>query len=600
MKRKGKVRPKAGTVIDSTRSYKKYFILGPFFKIFEAIFELIMPIFMSTIISQGLAYGADGQVVGANWGLIAGYAGGILAMTIFGFCSTLVCQYMASIASQGTGTNLRNRLFKHVQELTSADLERYGVSNAVNVITNDTNQVQQGVALLIRLAIRAPFLVIGAIVASLILDWKSGLVFLGLAICIFAFMLVFLPRTSKGYTRVQSKVDKLSRHTDDTLAGARVIRAFNREDTEISKFSSASKEYEDESLKIARITSLLSPVTTFAINAVIVILVALGAFAGILNEGATVESIADENGRIVALVNYLNQILQAVVVVTNLIISFTRAWASTKRCNVLLSIEPSFTDKGERKDVTIERGGILFALKNVSLNYPGSDTPAISGLNLEIHKGDRIGIIGGTGSGKSTVLNLLLRFHQATQGEVDYKGADIKEYSLKSFYSEIGYVPQKPTVFKGTIRSNLLLSNPQANEEDMKQALRLALCDFAFENSDGLDREIDEGAKDLSGGQRQRLAIAMALVRKPQILVMDDSFSALDYLSEKKLRDNLLSLGSDLTQIIVSERVSSLQGSTAILVLDKGQVESLDAPDKLYGRSKVYTEICDVQRGEAR
>lgn len=600
MAKKKKAYPSAGRTIDSAKRYKKDFFWGPFFKMFEAIFELITPVMMSLIVSKGLIYNDAGVVTGANWNLVIGLIGAMLAMTLLGFGSTMICQYKAARASQGTGTDLRNRLFAHVQRLPASQMEEFGIGNIINVITNDTNQVQQGVAMLIRLAIRAPFLVIGAIVASLIIDWKSGLVFIGLAIVLFAFLLLVLPKTSKGYVKVQEKLDVLSQKTDDSLSGARVVRAFNKEEFELDKFSKASGEYVDESLKISKITSLMGPVTTFAINVVILILVIIGSMSGIFNPNATAEIIASENGKIVALVNYLNQILQAIVVVTNLIIIFTKSYASMKRCDKLLAIEPNLVNDPKVQPFDIEIGQPLYEFKNAALNYPGSDVPAIDNLNITIHKGDRIGIIGGTGSGKSSILNLLLRFYDPSKGEIDYKGHPLKDYDLHALYKEIGYVPQKPQVYRGTIRSNLLLSNPNATEDDMKDALNNALCDYVFKDEKGLDRPIEEGAKDLSGGQRQRLAIAMALVKKPSVIFLDDSYSALDFLSERKLRDNLLALGKDLTQVVISERVSSLMGCDLIMVLDKGQVESIGKPDELYGKSKVFTEIVDVQKGLAR
>lgn len=600
MKKKKKDYPSAGRTIDSAMLYKKDFIWGPFFKMFEAVFELITPIMMSLIVSNGLKYNQEGAVIGADWGLIGWLIGAMVAMTILGFSSTMICQYKAARASQGTGTDLRNRLFAHVQKLPPSQMEEFGIGNIINVITNDTNQVQQGVAMLIRLAVRAPFLVIGAIIASLIIDWQSGLVFIGLAIVLFAFLLLVLPKTSKGYVNVQQKLDVLSQKTDDSLSGARVVRAFNKEEFELEKFSNASKEYVDESLKISKITSLMGPVTTFAINVVILILVIIGSFSGIFNPNATAEIIASENGKIVALVNYLNQILQAIVVVTNLIIIFTKSYASMKRCDSLLAIEPNLVNDPKIKPIEIEVGKPLYVFKDAALNYPGSDVSAIEGLNITINKGDRIGIIGGTGSGKSSIFNLLLRFFDPSKGSVDYKGHPLKDYDLHALYDEIGYVPQKPQVYRGTIRSNLLLANPNATEDDMKIALKNALCDYVFKDEKGLDRVVDEGGKGLSGGQRQRLAIAMALVKNPSVILLDDSYSALDFLSERKLRDNLLAMGNQLTQVVISERVSSLMGCDLIMVLDKGHVETMGKPDELYGKSKVFTEIVDVQKGLAR
>lgn len=442
MAKKKKEYPPAGRTIDSAMRYKKDFFWGPFFKMFEAIFELITPVMMSLIVSKGLIYNEAGVVTGANWSLVVGLIGAMLAMTFLGFGSTMICQYKAARASQGTGTDLRNRLFAHVQKLPASQMEEFGIGNIINVITNDTNQVQQGVAMLIRLAIRAPFLVIGAIVASLIIDWKSGLVFIGLAIVLFTFLLLVLPKTSKGYVKVQEKLDVLSQKTDDSLSGARVVRAFNKEEFELDKFSKASGEYVDESLKISKITSLMGPVTTFAINVVILILVIIGSMSGIFNPNATAEIIASENGKIVALVNYLNQILQAIVVVTNLIIIFTKSYASMKRCDKLLAIEPNLVNDPKVQPFDIEKGQPLYELKNAALNYPGSDVPAIDNLNITIHKGDRIGIIGGTGSGKSSILNLLLRFYDPSKGKIDYKGHPLKDYDLHALYKEIGYVPQ--------------------------------------------------------------------------------------------------------------------------------------------------------------
>ncbi len=593
-------KPVDGTVGTSAKKYLKLYILGPFFKLWEAIFELLNPVLMSIIVSRGLSYSDTGVVNGADWRVIGLCAGGMLIMAILGFSSTLVCQYMSSIASQGTGTDLRNRLFKHALKLSPSDLNKYGLGEVTNLITNDTNQIQSGAANLIRLAFRAPFLVIGAIIASIILDWRSGLIFLGIAILLFAFLFTILPKTAREYGRVQKRIDTLSQQADDSLQGARVIRAFNREDYEVKKFKKESQGYMDDSLRIAKLTSITNPITTVIINVAIVILVALGGLVGLYNPDATTQMIADENGRIIALVNYLNQILQAVTVVTNIIIVFNRSLSSIRRCNAFLALAPSMKDEGTRTNISTPRGAPLYQLSNCSLSYSDSEMPALSGVDLTIRKGERIGIIGGTGAGKTTLLNLLLRFYDPTRGTIDYRGAPLSQYSLDGLYSEIGYVPQRPQVFKGTVRTNLLLANPKADQQDMEAALRLALCDFILDSPEGLERPIDEGAKDLSGGQRQRLAIAMALVRHPQIIILDDSFSALDFLSERRLRDNLRSLGPALTQIIVSERVSSLQGCDRIVVLDEGRVESIGSPTDLYGRSPIYTRICDVQKGVAR
>lgn len=585
---------------DSIKPYKKNLIWGPFFKMFEAIFELISPICMSLIISKGLQFDDKGNVIGQNWTLIGWLIGAILLMTFFGFGSTMICQYLASKASQGTGTNLRNKLYKHIQTLSPAEIEQFGKGNIINVITNDTTQVQQGVAMLIRLAIRAPFLVIGALIASFIIDWKTGLVFLGLAIVLVIFLLLVLPRTSKQYVSVQNQLDVLSMKTDDSLSGARVIKAFNKEQFEIDKFQDASTSYKDKSLTIAKITSLMSPITTLAINVVIIILVIMGSFVGIFNPNATSELIAEENGKLVALVNYLNQILQAILVVSNLIIIFTKSYASMKRCEALFDKKPSIVNDPKVEPHEIGVNETLFSFKDASLRYPDASECAIQNLTIDIKKGEIIGIIGGTGSGKSSIFNLLLRFYDVSSGSLMYKGNDIKDYDLDALYKEIGYVPQKPQVYKGTIRSNLLLANPNASEDDMEEALNKALCQYVFKDPKGLDREVEEGAKNLSGGQRQRLAIAMALIRKPEIILLDDSYSALDFLSEKQLRDNLLGLGKNLTQIVISERVSSLMGCSKIIVLKNGEIEAIDKPDALYGKSKTFTEIFDIQKGEAR
>lgn len=593
-------RPYAGVAWDSARKYRKFFFLGPFFKMFEAVFDLITPILMQTIITKGVIYdSATGYPSGADWNVIALYGCLILAMTIFGFSSTIVCQYMASVASQGTGTDLRNRLYGQIQNLSAADLDDIGIGNAINVVTNDTNQAQQGVAMLIRLAVRAPFLVIGALVASLIIDWEIGLIFLALAVFLSIFLALLMPETSRGYLRVQRKLDKLSQKTDDSLAGARVVRAFDKEEHEVKGFKEYSKGYSDESMRIANITSLLSPVTTFAINAVTILVVLFAGWRGFVTEGSelTSEVIAQQNGKIVVLVNYLNQILQAILVLTNLVVIFTKSYSSMTRIDKVLAVKPSLANTAKVRALAIAEGETLYSLRAVSFCYPGSDVPSLADINISIRKGQKIGVIGGTGAGKTTLLNLLLRFYDRSKGEILYKGHDIEDYDLDSLYGEIGYVPQRPVVFKGSVRENLLASNPHASESDMHKALDLALCDFIEKDPKGLDRMIDEGAKDVSGGQRQRLAIAMALVKKPETLILDNSFSALDYLSEQKLRANLMSLGNGLTQIVVSERVSSLMGADQIIVLDNCRIESIGRMDQLIGKSKVFTDIWNLQKG---
>lgn len=592
--------PYGGTAWQSAKVYGKYFFWGPFFKMFEAIFELITPFLIARIVTDGIIYDAQANPVGADWTRIGIYTAIILAMAVFGFSSTIVCQYLASKASQGTGTDLRNRLFAHTQTLAPADIERFGIGNAINVITNDTNTFQQGVAMLIRLAVRAPFLVLGALICSFIIDWKAGLLFLALALFLFAFLMLVLPRTSKGYVKVQSRLDELSQKTNDSLAGARVVKAFDRESLEVRKFEADSTAYRDDSMRIATITSLLGPVTTFLVNLAMIMLILFSSLGLGFQTSGDAATLSQQNGNIIALVNYLNQILQAVLVVTNLIIIFTRFISANARINSLLAVEPSLKDAPKIPPTAIVTGDPLFELNRAVLAYPGSSLPALADMTLTIHKGDRIGIIGGTGSGKSSFLYLLLRFYDRTRGAVDYKGHDIEDYSLQALYREIGYVPQRPAVFRGTIRSNLLMANPSASEADMRDALRLALCDYFLADPQGLDRPIDEDAKDLSGGQRQRLAIAMALVKKPETLILDDSYSALDFVSERKLRNNLLGLGSDLTQIIVSERISSLMGSDWILVLKSGKAEAFGKPADMYRISPTFKEIWDVQKGIAK
>ena len=521
------------------RYFKKEFILGPTFKMLEVAFELIMPFLMSYVIDVGIEaaqnYGNYNQII------IPGLL--IFLLAVLGLCSTLVCQHYASIASQGYGTRLRDALYSKIMNMSLRNVELIGKGNLNTVLSNDVNRLQVSVAMMIRLVLRAPTIVIGSLICAFIIDWHSALIFLGVVILISLILFFILKVSSKKVITTQKKVDKIVTLTNDSLNGIRVIKAFNNEKHEVNKFKEKTQDYYKEMKTVSFINVLTNPLTFLIINVAIVLVVYFSSNEIISESGLT-------TGELTSLIQYLNQCFVALIAVSNLVIIFTRAFASKKRVEELLNLKEDLENNGTFADLFIENGQNLFEFKDVSFKYNEGENNVVKDLNFTIKKGERVGIIGGTGSGKTTLIKLIERFFDRSEGEIFYKGHDIKDYNLNSLHHEISLVNQKAVLFKGTIKSNLLIGKKDASESEMIKALKDACAyDFVKKYDDFLDHEVEENGRNFSGGQKQRLSIARALIKNSETLILDDSTSALDYLTEKELKQHIFE-NKDLTIIL--------------------------------------------------
>lgn len=569
------------------RNYKKQLVIGPLFKLIEAIFELIVPVITALIIDNGVRKNDIAYV----WKM-----GGILLLLgIVGWACALVCQYSASIASQGFGTVLRNDLYRHVNTFSHKEIDSFGTSSLITRITNDVNQLQFAVAMLIRLVIRAPFLAVGTIIMAMILDIKLSIVFLAVT-PIIAFILYFIMSKSVPFFKLtQKKLDNISRIAREGLSGVRIIRAFSRQETEEKRFNAAAKEQADISIKVGKLSAWLNPLTYAVMN--------LGIIGIIWFGGQRVEAGGLTNGQVVAFVNYMTQTYLALVVVANLVVTFTKAAASAARVNEVLETAPSV------KEMVTQEIQIPFAQKtkapkiqfqNVSFSYVDTDSSkyALKQISVTIPQGETIGIIGGTGSGKSTFIKLIPRFYDVNEGEILVDGVNVREYPFLQLRKKVGMVPQKAVVFSGTIESNLKWGNPHATEAELMQALELAQArEFVERLPQGLQTKVEQGGKNFSGGQKQRLTIARAIAQQPEILILDDSASALDYATDARLRKALKTEIKETTVIIVSQRVSAVMHADQILVLDHGEMAGIGSHEALLQTCGVYQEICQSQLG---
>ena len=570
------------------RYFKKEFILGPTFKMLEVAFELIMPFLMSYVIDVGIEaaqnYGNYNQII------IPGVL--IFLLAVLGLCSTLVCQHYASIASQGYGTKLRDALYSKIMNMSLRNVELIGKGNLNTVLSNDVNRLQVSVAMMIRLVLRAPTIVIGSLICAFIIDWHSALIFLGVVILISLILFFILKVSSKKVITTQKKVDKIVTLTNDSLNGIRVLKAFNNEKHEVNKFKEKTQDYYKEMKTVSFINALTNPLTFLIINVAIVLVIYFSSNEIISESGLT-------TGELTSLIQYLNQCFVALIAVSNLVIIFTRAFASKKRVEELLNLKEDLENNGTFADLFIENGQNLFEFKDVSFKYNEGENNVVKDLNFTIKKGERVGIIGGTGSGKTTLIKLIERFFDRSEGEILYKGHDIKDYDLNSLHHEISLVNQKAVLFKGTIKSNLLIGKKDASESEMIKALKDACAyDFVKKYDDFLDHQVEENGRNFSGGQKQRLSIARALIKNSETLILDDSTSALDYLTEKELKQHIFE-NKDLTIIIIAQRVSSLLNCDKIIVMYHGQVESVGTHEELLKTSKVYKEIYSSQYGES-
>lgn len=561
--------------------FKKELIIGPAAKLTEAVFELIVPLIMANIIDVGINGGAGKPYIYRMGGIM-------ILMGALGLCCALVCQYLASRASQGVGTVIRNDLFRHIGSLSHAELDRFGTPSLITRVTNDVNQVQSAVAMLIRLVVRAPFLVIGAAVMAMTIDLKLSLIFLAVMPLVAAVLYFIMFRSVPLYRVIQKKLDKISLITRESLSGARVIRAFSGEEAEEKHFREANDDFADTSMRVGRLSALLNPLTYAIMNLAIAAIVWFGGFR--------VDSGALTQGQVIAFVNYMTQISLALVVVANLVVLFTKAAASSVRINEVFDTEPSVKDG---PGATASAKAPMIEFKDVSFSYSEGGDNALEHISFSVQKGETVGIIGGTGSGKSTLVSLVPRFYNAEQGSVLIGGADVKSYGLKELRQRIGFVPQKAMLFSGTIAENLRWGNENATDEQLRKAAETAQAkEFIDKMPEGFDTFINQGGRNLSGGQKQRLTIARALAGSPEILILDDSASALDFATDAALRKAIAHDTADMTVMIVSQRATSIRHADKIIVLDDGEAVGIGTHDQLLESCEVYREIVMSQESK--
>ena len=555
------------------KDYKKESILSPLFKLLEASFELFVPLVMAAIIDTGIG-NKDG-------GFILKMCGILILLAIVGLTCSITAQYFAAKAAVGFATKVRHALFDHIQKLSYTEMDTAGTDTMITRMTSDINQAQSGVNMVLRLFLRSPFIVFGAMIMAFTIDVKAALIFVVtipvLSVVVFGIMIITIPL----FRRVQASLDKVLGVTRENLTGSRVIRAFNKEQEEITDFDESNERLTDVQLFVGKISALMNPLTYIIINVALVILIWTGAIQ--VNIGKI------SQGEVVALVNYMSQILVELVKLANLIITVTKAIACGNRVQSIFEMETSMVDgNGSKKEDT----GYTVEFRNVSMRYKGAGADTLTGIDFKAKPGDTIGIIGGTGSGKSSVVNLIPRFYDVTEGQVMVDGMDVREYKITDLRDKIGIVPQKAVLFAGTVRSNLAWGKEDATEEEMQQALSVAQAAEVVDKKDGkLDAEVEQGGKNFSGGQKQRLTIARALVKQPEILIMDDSSSALDYATDAKLRQAIHNMPNRPTVFIVSQRAASIMYADKIIVLDDGTVAGTGTHEELLKDCSVYQEI---------
>ena len=576
--------------------FRRYMVIGPACKLIEVIFDLLTPLVIAQMIDKGIGARDVNAVV--HYGMV------LAAMAVIGISFTLVCQKMAALTSQGMGTDIRGALYQHINKLSYAELDRFGTPSLITRITNDVNQVQLAVALGVRMLIRWPFLAVGSMVAALAIDLKLGIIFL---ICTPAIGLVFwfvMARCIPYYRQLQAKLDRIALICREGLSGARVVRAFVREGHERERFAQAADDQANTAIAVGKLSSVLNPVTFLVMN--------LGVCA-ILRVGGIQVNVGElTQGQVMAFVNYMTQTLTSIVYVANLVVVFTKASASASRINEVLNCEPSITDEGNQsvalpKPSELAGGAVpvpALGLSHASFSFGAGAANAVNDVTLELPLGKTLGIIGGTGSGKSTLVSLIPRLYDASTGSVSVMGADVRTWPLDQLRRVVATVPQRASLVSGTIRSNLTWRDEAATDEELWVALDMAQAsEFVRNKPQGLDAPVEAGGKNFSGGQRQRLTIARALVGSPQILIMDDSASALDFKTDAALRHAIHERsvcgaaegGLPLTTVIVSQRVSTVRDADMICVLDHGSVAGLGTHDELYASCQLYREICQSQ-----
>lgn len=561
------------------KQFKKEVLIGPVFKLTEAVFELIVPLVMAQIIDVGIANGDRGYVL---------RMGGVMVLLgLVGLGCALICQYCAARASQGFGTVLRSEMFRHINTLSHGEIDQIGTPSLITRITNDVNQLQLAVAMLIRLVVRAPFLVIGATVMALLLDWKLACIFFVAAPLMALVLYLVMSRSIPFYRIIQKKLDRISLITRENLSGVRVIRAFSRQEKEKERFAQASEDQMTTSIAVGRISALLNPLTSAIINLAIAAVIWFGGFR--------VDAGGMTQGEVIAFVNYLNQILLAMIVVANLVVIFTKAAASATRVDEVLQLHPSIVNRVSRPAQEVE-GSPEIAFDAVSFAYPDAGAYSLSDISFTVARGQTLGIIGGTGCGKSTLVNLIPRFYEVSEGSIKVDGVDVRDYPMEQLRGKVGIVPQRAVLFSGTLRQNMQWRKQDATDEEIWQALETAqAASFVRKMPDGLDSVILQGGKNLSGGQKQRLTIARALVGEPEILILDDSASALDFATDAALRQAIAKFsagrGNRMTTIIVSQRANTVRYADQIVVLDDGKAAGIGTHEQLLESCQIYREI---------
>lgn len=571
------------TLLTYLKGYKKESILAPLFKMLEASFELFVPLVMAAIIDVGIANQDKPYIVKMCFVLIA--------LGIIGLVCSITAQYFAAKAATGVGTGIRHGLFEHIQKFTFTEMDQLGTSTLITRMTSDINQIQSGVNLVLRLFLRSPFIVFGAMIMAFTVDVKAALVFVVtiplLSLIVFGIMLVTMPM----YKKVQADLDQVLLATRENLTGARVIRAFNKEEDETKRFENANQILTDAQKYVGRISGMMNPLTYIIVN---------GAIIALIYVGAVRVDIGDlTQGQVVALINYMSQILVELVKLANLIISVTKAAACLNRVESVLAVKPDMNEGDVRwksnsseADRDLKNKIPVVEFSHVSLTYKGTSDTSLSDINFCAKKGQTIGIIGGTGSGKSSLVNLIPRFYDATDGTVKINGRDIKEYQTENLREHIGVVLQKAVLFKGSIADNLRWGKEDATEQEMYEALDISQArEFVDTKQGGLEFQIEQGGRNLSGGQKQRMTIARALVRKPEILILDDSASALDFATDAALRKSIKEMKNQPTVFIVSQRAASIQYADQIIVLDDGAMAGIGTHEELLKDCPVYQEI---------
>ncbi|WP_317913108.1 ABC transporter ATP-binding protein [Carnobacterium maltaromaticum] len=562
------------------KKYRLQMVIGPFFKFVEAVFELFLPLLMAKLIDNGINKG-DTAYIYKMGGLM-------LAMSVIGLISVFICQYSASIASQGFGTELRNALMRKINTFSHKEIDQFGTATLITRATNDINQMQLALAMLIRLVIRAPFLSIGSLIMAIYVSPKLALVF-AVLLPLFCLILYFImTKTIPLYKIVQMKVDRLTQVVSENLSGVRVIRAFARSKKEKQRAEDVSDELAKSYIRVANLSALMTPATSLIMNAGILIILYVGGFQ--VNTGSLMQ------GEVLALINYIMQMLLALIIVANLVVIFTKSAASAARINEVLDTDVSVVENESPTYLTAIENQTAIQFENVSFKYAAASANALENIEFNLSKGQILGVTGPTGSGKSTLINLIPRFYDVTAGTLLINGTNVNEFDLQSLRRSIGYVPQNSSLFTGTIAENLRWGKADATEAELQMALEIAQsADFVASLKDGLNSPVFEGGKNFSGGQRQRLTIARALVSQPDILILDDSLSALDYQTDLNLRRALASRLTNTIVVIVSQRISSIQTADQILVLNDGKLANSGTHKQLLAESDIYRQIYDSQ-----